>query len=204
MYVYVKRLIDVLGSGSLLIVLSPLFMVLCLLNLYYHGSPVLFKQERPGLKGETFCMLKFRTMTNERDREGKLLPDNNRITIFGSFLRKTSLDELPELINVLKGEMSLVGPRPLLKKYMPYYSESEKKRHRVRPGITGYSQVNGRNTVDWDARLSMDVWYVENMSFWLDIKILLKTIQTVFKRENVELNRIPDLDDHRSEMQQEI
>ena len=149
------------------------------------GSPVLFKQERPGLREKPFAILKFRTMTDARDQDGSLLPDAQRLTRLGAFLRKTSMDELPELFNVLKGDMSLVGPRPLLTGYLPYYTERERLRHRVRPGITGLSQISGRNYLPWDERLEMDAWYVENVSLGLDLQIIFKTIREVLSTKDV-------------------
>ncbi len=149
------------------------------------GRPIFFRQVRPGLNGKPFIMYKFRTMTNERDGDGNLLPDDRRLTSFGRFLRSTSLDELPELINVLKGEMSLVGPRPLLMEYLPLYSTEQFRRHEVKPGITGWAQVNGRNAISWEDKFKFDVWYVDNQSFWLDIKILWMTLVKVFKREGI-------------------
>lgn len=180
-----KRLFDIVVALMALLLLSPVLLVVALLVRLKLGSPVLFRQARPGLNEQSFNMLKFRTMTDERDEHGKLLPDSVRLTPFGSFLRKTSLDELPELLNILRGNMSLVGPRPLLHEYLPYYTERERKRHNVRPGLTGLAQVSGRNNLGWDARLAMDVEYVENQSFWLDIKILLKTVAQVLSRKDV-------------------
>jgi lipopolysaccharide/colanic/teichoic acid biosynthesis glycosyltransferase len=149
------------------------------------GTPVLFRQTRPGLYGKPFEMLKFRTMKDARDIEGKLLPDSERLTDFGRWLRSTSLDELPELLNVLRGDMSLVGPRPLLMEYLPLYSTEQARRHEVRPGITGWAQVNGRNAISWEEKFALDVWYVDNQSFWLDIKILLLTVRKVFDTKNI-------------------
>lgn len=149
------------------------------------GSPVLFAQERPGLHGQSFKMVKFRTMTDKRDADGHLLPDEERLTAFGRWLRSTSLDELPELLNVFKGEMSLVGPRPLLVEYLPLYSPEQARRHDVRPGITGWAQVNGRNAISWEDKFKLDVWYVENQSLWLDIKILWLTVKKVLVREGI-------------------
>ncbi len=180
-----KRLFDILISVLGILVLLPIFLVVAGLIALKLGRPVFFTQERPGLRGEPFKMIKFRTMTNERDEEGNLLPNEKRMTRFGSFLRSYSLDELPELFNVLKGDMSLVGPRPLLMDYLPYFSEEEHRRHEVKPGITGWSQVNGRNAIGWDKKLELDVWYVENQSFWLDWKILWLTIVKVLKREGI-------------------
>lgn len=149
------------------------------------GRPVYYRQIRPGLHGKPFEMIKFRSMSNAKNGTGHLLPNDKRINAFGRFLRSTSLDELPELLNVIKGDMSLVGPRPLLMNYLPHFDENQKRRHRVRPGITGWAQINGRNAINWDEKLALDVWYVENQSFWLDIKILIMTLIKVFKREGI-------------------
>ena len=181
----VKRTFDFLASAAGLLVLSPVLLVLAIMVRSKLGSPILFTQERPGLDGKPFKMMKFRTMTDERDENGDLLPDEARLTKFGAFLRSTSLDELPELINVLKGDMSLVGPRPLLMEYLPLYSERQYRRHEVRPGITGWAQINGRNALSWDEKFELDVWYVENRSLWLDIKILFLTVLKVVKRDGI-------------------
>jgi len=197
-----KRLFDIVASLMGLIVFSPVLLVLFLLIWIKLGWPVFFTQERPGRNGRPFKMIKFRTMTNARDSSGDLLPDQLRITGLGRFIRKASLDELPELFNVLKGDMSVVGPRPLLMKYLPYYSEREKLRHQVRPGITGLAQVNGRNLLGWDERLEMDVQYVETRSFWLDIKIIFLTVVNVIKQQDVlavSSETVPDFDDFRKE-----
>ncbi len=180
-----KRLMDLLGSFLGLILLSPVLIVVSALVRLKLGSPILFTQIRPGLGGRSFKMMKFRTMTDERDENGELLPDEVRLTKFGAFLRSTSLDELPELINVLRGDMSLVGPRPLLMEYLPLYSERQYRRHEVRPGITGWAQINGRNALSWDEKFELDVWYVENRSLWLDIKILFLTVLKVVKRDGI-------------------
>jgi lipopolysaccharide/colanic/teichoic acid biosynthesis glycosyltransferase len=168
---------------------SPLWILVLLLvaiiNWLVLGRPVLFRQQRPGLGGKPFTIYKFRTMTDERDDQGKLLPDADRLTAFGRFLRSTSLDELPELFNVLKGDMSLVGPRPLLMEYLPRYTTEQMRRHEVRPGITGWAQVNGRNALTWEEKFQMDVWYVEHCSFWLDLKILWLTFIALVKREGI-------------------
>jgi lipopolysaccharide/colanic/teichoic acid biosynthesis glycosyltransferase len=180
-----KRLFDVLLSLGLLLVLA---LPLMLLGLAVHrklGPPVLFCQVRQGLNGRPFMMVKFRTMTDERDAVGALLPDAQRLTAFGRFLRASSLDELPELWNVLRGDMSLVGPRPLLMDYLPLYSHEQARRHEVRPGITGWAQVNGRNAVSWEERLRQDVWYVDHLSFWLDLRILWLTLHKVLAREGI-------------------
>ncbi len=175
----IKRCLDVLLSLCGILVLSPVLLILCVLVRVKLGSPVLFRQERPGKNERIFTLCKFRTMTDEKDENGDLLPDAVRLTKFGSFLRSTSLDELPELFNILKGDMSIIGPRPLLVSYLPYYSEREKLRHSVRPGLTGLAQVSGRNFLDWDRRLEKDVEYVENLSFGMDVKVLWMTVQTV-------------------------
>lgn len=174
-----KRCLDFLLSLCGLILLSPVLLILAVLVRVKLGSPVLFKQERPGKNEKIFTLCKFRTMTDEKDEKGNLLPDAVRLTKFGKFLRGTSLDELPELLNILKGDMSIVGPRPLLVSYLPYYSERERLRHSVRPGVTGLAQVSGRNYIDWDRRLAKDVEYVENLSFRMDMKVLWMTVQTV-------------------------
>ena len=174
-----KRCLDFLLSLCGIIVLSPVLLILGILVRVKLGSPVLFWQERPGKQERIFTLCKFRTMTDEKNAEGKLLPDAVRLTKFGKFLRSTSLDELPELFNILKGDMSIIGPRPLLVSYLPYYTEREKLRHSVRPGLTGLAQVSGRNFIDWDKRLEKDVEYVENLSFRMDLKVLWMTVQTV-------------------------
>lgn len=181
----VKYGFDLIVSIFLLILLGPVIVVLACLIRYFLGSPVFFRQVRPGFRGEPFEMIKFRTMLDAVDGEGLLLPDEQRLTQFGRFLRASSLDELPELWNVLKGEMSLVGPRPLLMEYLPLYSEEQSRRHEVRPGITGWAQVNGRNAISWQDKFSLDVWYVDHRSLGLDIKILLLTIKKVFIREGI-------------------
>lgn len=183
--VFVKRLIDFLISLLLIIVLSPVFLIVAILARINLGRPILFKPKRPGLNEKIFTMYKFRTMTNEKDETGELLPDNMRLTRFGKFLRKTSLDELPELFNILKGEMSFVGPRPLSVKYLPYYNEFERKRHNVRPGLTGLAQVNGRNEATWEQRFALDIEYINQMSFFNDLKIIIRTFLVVLKRQGV-------------------
>ncbi len=180
-----KRLFDLVTASLLLILLSPLLLCLALLVWIVHGRPVLFRQQRAGYKGKPFWIYKFRTMTNRTAPDGSLLPDSERLTPLGRFLRSTSLDELPELINVLRGEMSLVGPRPLFVKYLPLYSPEQMRRHDVLPGITGWAQVNGRNAITWQEKFALDVWYVDHRSFWLDIKILFLTLWKVFKREGI-------------------
>jgi sugar transferase EpsL len=181
----VKRAIDVLGSGIGLALLSPVLAVVAALVRRKLGRPVLFKQTRPGLHAQPFTLLKFRSMTDDRDAAGQLLPDEDRLPPFGRFLRSTSLDELPELWNVLRGDMSLVGPRPLLMEYVPRYSARHARRHEVRPGITGWTAVNGRNALEWHDRLELDVWYVEHRSLWLDLRILARTVAAVVRREGI-------------------
>ena len=188
---YIKRLLDIVISGIGIVILSPIFIVLCILIRIKIGSPVIFTQARPGYRERVFQLKKFRTMTNECDESGNLLPDSARLTKFGRMLRATSLDELPELFNIFCGNMSLIGPRPLLVSYLPYYTEREKKRHLVRPGLTGLAQVNGRNYLRWDERLEMDVFYVEKISFSLDLRIFLKTITNVFTRKDVAVDTYP-------------
>jgi len=182
---FVKRLIDIILSGLALLILSPVFLAVAVLVRLKLGSPVIFRQERPGYREKIFTLCKFRTMTDERDGKGELLPDSERLTAFGAFLRKTSLDELPELWNIFKGDMSIIGPRPLLVGYLPYYTEKERLRHTVRPGLTGLAQVSGRNFIAWDKRLAKDVEYVEHLTFLTDLKILWKTVMVVMKEEDV-------------------
>jgi lipopolysaccharide/colanic/teichoic acid biosynthesis glycosyltransferase len=185
---YIKRLLDILISGVALIILSPILLIVALLVRIKLGSPVIFHQQRPGYNEKIFGLCKFRSMTDERDENGNLKPDEVRLTSFGKKLRSTSLDELPELWNIFKGDMSIVGPRPLLVSYLPYYIGEEKLRHAVRPGLTGWAQVNGRNHVDWDRRIALDVEYVKNISFEMDAKIFFLTIKKVFIHENIEVD----------------
>jgi lipopolysaccharide/colanic/teichoic acid biosynthesis glycosyltransferase len=180
-----KRLFDFIVALSAFVMLLPIIIIVGILIRTKLGSPILFTQDRPGLNGKVFKMMKFRTMLDGKDKHGNLLPDDERMTPFSAFLRSTSLDELPGLFNVLKGDMSLVGPRPLLVQYLPLYSNEQARRHNVRPGITGWAQVNGRNAISWDEKFKLDVWYVDNQSFWLDIKILLLTVKKVFVREGI-------------------
>jgi len=180
-----KRVFDLFISLVVLIFLSPVLLIIGLLVAVNLGRPVIFTQIRPGMHGKPFKIFKFRTMTNEKDEHGELLPNEKRRTSFGSFLRSTSLDELPELINVLKGDMSLVGPRPLLMDYLPYFSKEQDRRHNVKPGITGWAQVNGRNAINWEKKLKLDAWYVDNQSFLLDLKILILTVYKVFRRDGI-------------------
>ena len=177
---FVKRFLDILISLAILILFCWLYLILAVLVRIKLGSPVLFKQPRPGKDEKIFNMYKFRTMTDKKDADGKLLPDRERLTSFGKFLRKSSLDELPEMFCILKGDMSFIGPRPLLAEYLPYYTEREKLRHTVRPGLTGLAQASGRNTVDWDTRFELDAQYVENLSFLMDLKVIIMTFKTVF------------------------
>ena len=181
----IKRVIDVLGAAIGLIMFSPVLLIVSLLILREMGSPIMFRQNRPGREGKTFRMIKFRTMRDAMDSNGHPLPDAERLTKLGRFLRSSSLDELPELWNVIKGDMSLVGPRPLLIEYLPLYSPEQARRHEVRPGITGWAQVNGRNAISWDEKFALDVWYVDNRTFLLDLKIIWLTIRKVVKRENI-------------------
>lgn len=181
----IKRVLDILLAGVGLILLSPVLMVISLMICHQMGSPVLFHQTRPGRHGKPFPMIKLRTMRDANDAHGNPLPDSERLTKLGRFLRSSSLDELPELWNVLKGDMSLVGPRPLLMEYLPLYSPEQARRHEVRPGVTGWAQINGRNAISWDQKFALDVWYVDNRSLWLDMKIIWLTIRKVVKREGV-------------------
>ncbi len=182
---YLKRIFDFLAALFGLLLLSPVFIVV-MVGLFFanHGKPF-FVQSRPGQGERIFKIVKFKTMNNKRDISGELLPDAKRLTKIGNFVRKTSLDEIPQLLNVLKGDMSLIGPRPLLIQYLPLYNENQKRRHNIRPGITGWAQVNGRNAISWQQKFEYDVWYVDNISFWLDIKILFLTIKKVFVREGI-------------------
>lgn len=180
-----KRLIDITASGTALVALSPVLAITAYKVKKDLGSPVLFKQTRPGLNGKPFEMIKFRTMKDGTDKDGNLLPDSERLTPFGQKLRSTSLDELPELWNVLKGDMSLVGPRPLLMEYLSLYNSEQARRHNVRPGVTGYAQVNGRNAISWEQKFALDTWYVDNQSLWIDIKILVKTVKQVLIKDGI-------------------
>lgn len=180
-----KRLFDLFVALLVLLVAMPIMAVVAVLVRRYLGSPVLFSQVRPGLRERPFFVYKFRTMTDARDCDGQLLPDDVRLTKFGLFLRRSSLDELPQLFNVIKGDISLVGPRPLLMEYLPLYSEEQARRHAVRPGITGWAQVNGRNAICWEQKFKLDVWYVDHQSFWLDMKILALTVKKVLIKEGI-------------------
>ena len=196
---YLKHLLDFTIVLCVLVVIWPILLVIIIwLHFANKGAGVFFTQERPGKNGKIFNVLKFKSMTDERDKDGKLLPDNQRLTRIGRFIRSTSIDELPQLFNVIKGDMSLIGPRPLVTIYLPYYNEKEKHRHDIRPGITGWAQVNGRKSITWEQKLAYDIDYVNNMSFWLDVKIFFLTVYKVFKRENVGVGvDVIDFDDYR-------
>ncbi|MGA7195242.1 MAG: sugar transferase [Anaerolineales bacterium] len=180
-----KRIFDLIVSLFGIIILLPIILLVAILVRIFLGAPVLFRQTRPGYKGKPFTVYKFRTMTDARDTQGNLLSDNVRLTRFGKFLRSLSLDELPELFNILRGDMSLVGPRPLLMEYLPLYSSEQMRRHDVHPGLSGWAQVNGRNALDWQTRFALDVWYVDHWSFWLDIKIIFLSLWKAIKREGI-------------------
>jgi len=180
-----KRFFDLILTVPGFILISPLLVFLAFFVRLFNGSPVFFSQLRPGKNGKPFQLFKFRTMTESKDADGNLLPDNKRLTSFGRFLRSTSLDEFPELINVLKGDMSLVGPRPLLMEYLPLYSPEQNRRHEIKPGITGWAQVNGRNAINWDEKFKLDVWYVDHQSIWLDVRILTITMVHIFMRKGI-------------------
>lgn len=198
---FIKRPMDFILSLIAIIILSPVFMVVAILVRTKLGSPVLFKQKRPGLNEEVFMMYKFRTMTDEKDENGDLLPDSIRLTKFGRLLRSTSLDELPELFNILKGDMSIIGPRPLAVQYLPYYTEQERIRHSVRPGLSGLAQINGRNTASWEQRFSYDIKYVNNITFIGDMRIVFRTIMKAVKRADIGERGVdspPDFDKYRN------
>lgn len=182
---YIKRLLDFTLSFLALIILSPVLLVTAVLVRIKLGSPIIFHQERPGKSEKIFRLYKFRSMTDECDENGNLLPDNERLTCFGKILRSTSLDELPELWNILRGDMSIVGPRPLLVKYLPLYNEEQRHRHDVRPGLTGWAQANGRNAISWEEKFKLDVWYVQHISFWVDVKVIFMTVKKVFCRDGI-------------------
>ena len=182
---YIKRALDLILSLMALIILMPLMIIIYILVRIKLGKPAIFKQKRPGLNEKVFTLYKFRTMTDKRNKEGNLLPDSERLTKFGKILRSTSLDELPELINIIKGDMSIIGPRPLLVEYLSLYNDEQRKRHNVRPGLTGQAQINGRNTSDWESRFKDDIEYSKNITFKKDIKILIKTIKKVLKKEGI-------------------
>lgn len=185
---YFKRLLDIVLSGIALIILSPIFLIIAIMVRVKLGSPVIFKQARPGKNEKIFNMYKFRSMTDEKDEEGNLLPDKDRLPKFGKTLRATSLDELPELWNIFKGDMSIVGPRPLLIQYLPLYNDYQKQRHQARPGLTGLAQINGRNAITWNEKFELDVQYTEQITFVNDVKIILSTVITVFKQEDISSN----------------
>ena len=189
-----KRLFDFIFALISLVILSPIILATAILVRIFIGTPILFKQQRPGYKGQPFFIYKFRSMTNRLSRDGSLLPDAERLTRFGRLLRSLSLDELPELFNIVRGEMSFVGPRPLLMEYLPLYSPEQARRHAVVPGLTGWAQVNGRNTLDWPTRFNMDTWYVDNWSFWLDIKIIFLTVWKVISREGINQQGQPTME----------
>lgn len=194
-----KRWIDFVLSFLAIVVLSPVFLIVSILVRKQLGRPVIFKQKRPGKNEKIFEMYKFRTMTDSRDSKGNLLPDEKRLTSFGKKLRSTSLDELPELFNILKGDMSIVGPRPLLVKYLPLYNKGQKKRHKVRPGFTGLAQINGRNAISWEEKFEWDVRYVENITFMGDLKIILKTVKTVLNHEGINSETSATMEEFRGE-----
>lgn len=183
---YFKRILDLVLATTVLVVLSPLLLVLCIwLHFANKGAGIFFTQERPGKNGKIFKVVKFKSMTDERDADGNLLPDEKRLTAVGRFVRSTSLDELPQLVNILRGDISIVGPRPLLPQYLPLYSKEQARRHEVRPGVTGWAQVNGRNAISWKRKFELDVWYVNHVSFWVDMKILFLTVLKVAKRSGI-------------------
>lgn len=192
---FIKRALDMILSGIAIIILSPILLIVAILVKTKLGSPVIFKQERPGLNEKIFKMYKFRSMTDAKDENGELLPDEERLTSFGKKLRSTSLDELPELFNIFKGDMSIVGPRPLMVSYLPLYNEFQKHRHDVRPGLTGLAQISGRNLLSWKERFEKDICYVENISFTLDIKIIFNTVKSVIKRDGISSNTSETMED---------
>lgn len=194
---YIKRIIDCILSLCAIIVLSPLLLLLTIIGVIKMKGNPFFTQERPGWHEKVFKLIKFRTMTNEKDKDGNLLPDEVRLNEYGKFLRATSLDELPELFNICKGDMSIIGPRPLLVKYLPYYTTRERRRHSVRPGLTGYAQANGRNEISWESKFEMDIWYVEHLTFFTDVKVLFDTVKIVISQKGVSLNALEDFDEYR-------
>ena len=198
---YIKRVLDIILSLFVIVVFIWLYAILAILVRCKLGSHIIFKNARLGKDEKVFNMYKFRTMTDERDANGQLLPDEVRLTKFGNFLRRSSLDELPEMFNILKGDMSLIGPRPLLVKYLPYYTDRERLRHSIRPGLTGYAQAHGRNTITWEQKFEYDVWYVEHLSFMTDIKVIIDTVKTVFSHSDVVLNALEDFDEYRKHQQ---
>ena len=194
---WIKRSLDVIGGIAGLIVAAPLLLIVSILVRIFLGKPVLFRQERPGLNGQLFTCLKFRTMTDRRDKNNQLLSDRERMVPLGTLLRRSSLDELPQFWNIVRGDLSFIGPRPLLKEYLPYYTPEEQRRHSVRPGLTGWAQIHGRNHTDFDERLKMDVWYVDHLSWRLDLRILLATIRLVFSSKGTDLVSYPPLHEQR-------
>lgn len=194
---HIKRLLDFILSLIAIIILSPILLIVAILVRIKIGSPVIFKQKRPGLHERIFTLYKFRTMTDQKDEQGNLLPDEIRLTKFGKLLRSTSLDELPELFNILKGDMSVVGPRPLLVRYLPLYNEHQKHRHDVRPGFTGWAQCNGRNAISWEEKFDLDVYYIRHVSFLLDLKVIFKTIKIVLFREGISSNTSVTMEEFR-------
>lgn len=200
---YIKRALDFLLSALALVVLSPVLLVTAILVRVKLGSPVIFHQDRPGKDEKIFRLYKFRSMTDERDEKGNLLPDEVRLTKFGKLLRATSLDELPELWNILRGDMSIVGPRPLLVKYLPLYNEEQRHRHDVRPGLTGWAQANGRNALTWEEKFRLDVWYVEHLSFWVDVKTIFLTVKKVFCREGISSGTAATMEEFRGTKESE-
>lgn len=198
---YIKRLLDIVLSLIAITITLPIFLIIGILVLIFLGKPAIFRQKRPGKNEKIFTMYKFRTMSNKKDKDGNLLPDELRLTKLGKFLRKTSLDEIPEFINILKGDMSFVGPRPLVPQYLPYYTSVERKRHSIKPGLTGLAQINGRNNLNWDERFKLDIEYVEKVSFLADMKIVLMTIEKVLKTKDISVRgtgKIEDFDKYRS------
>ncbi|MBQ6589079.1 MAG: sugar transferase [Butyrivibrio sp.] len=194
---FFKRLFDIVLSLLVIVLFSWLYIILAILVRTKLGSPIIFKQQRPGKDEKIFGMYKFRSMTDEKDENGNLLPDEVRLTSFGKKLRATSLDELPEFFNILKGDMSFIGPRPLLVKYLPYYNDRERLRHSVRPGLTGYAQAHGRNAISWEKKFEYDIYYVEHLTFLTDVKVIIDTIKTVLSHDGVVLNALPDFDEYR-------
>ena len=192
-----KRLLDFILSLCAIIILSPLLLILTIIGAVKMKGNPFFTQERPGWHEKIFKLIKFRTMTNEKDKGGNLLPDEVRLNSYGKFLRATSLDELPELFNILIGQMSIIGPRPLLVKYLPYYTDRERLRHSVRPGLTGYAQAHGRNEISWEKKFELDVWYVEHLTFLTDVKVIIDTIKVVLSHDGVSLNALEDFDEYR-------
>ncbi|MBQ8208434.1 MAG: sugar transferase [Clostridia bacterium] len=198
---FFKRLIDFTLSLCALIVLSPILLILIIIGAVAMKGNPFFTQKRPGKNEKIFRLIKFRTMTNAKDKNGNLLPDEDRVCAYGNFLRKTSLDELPELLNILVGDMSIIGPRPLLVKYLPYYTDEERKRHSISPGLTGYAQAHGRNAITWEKKFELDVWYVEHLTFATDIKVIIDTIKVVLSHDGVALNALEDFDEYRKKQQ---